>query len=82
MERQIAVTDNLKWREKHQTRAMKLCFGLVLLLVTAPATARDNGQWTSSPTLRQWFQRLMQPHGIIFISTSGDVYCYVTPGGV
>jgi len=21
-------------------------------------------------------------HGIIFISTTGDVYCYVTPGGV
>ena len=83
MERQIAVTDSPKWREKHQTRAMKLCFGLVLLLVTAPATARDNGQWTSSPThVRQWFQRLMQPHGIIFISTTGDVYCYVTPGGV
>jgi hypothetical protein len=21
-------------------------------------------------------------HGIIFISTMGDVYCYITPGGV
>ena len=142
MERQIAVTDSPKWRDKHQTRAMKLCFGLVLLLVAAPATARDNGQWTSSPAnVRQWFQQLMQPdnprvsccgeadafeadrfevegdhyvaiitdgkgvipngtkipvpnkkmkwdegnptgHGIIFISTTGDVYCYVTPGGV
>ena len=142
MERQIAITDNLKWREKRQTRAMKLCFGLVLLLVAAPAPARDNGQWKSSPAnVRQWFQQLMQPdnprvsccgeadafeadnfeiegdhyiaiitdgrgviangtripvpnrkmkwdkgnptgHGIIFISTTGDVYCYVTPGGV
>ena len=62
MERQIAVTDSPKWREKHQTRTMKLCFGFVLLLVAAPAPARDNGQCTNSPTnVRQWFQRLMQP---------------------
>ena len=62
MERQIAVTDSPKWREKHQTRTMKLCFGFVLLLVAAPAPARDNGQWTSSPAnVRQWFQQLMQP---------------------
>jgi hypothetical protein len=113
-----------------------------VLLLSVPASARDNGQWQNQPQpVRQWFQRLMQPdnpvvsccgeadafeadtfevqgdhyiaiitdgkgtipngtripvpnrkmkwdegnpsgHGIIFIGSSGQVYCYVTPGGV
>lgn len=115
----------------------------MLLLVAAPALARDNGQFGGSPTnVREWFQSLMQPdnpavsccgeadayeadtfevegdhyiaiitdgkgvipsgtrvpvpnnkmkwdakppnptgHGIIFIGSSGQVYCYVTPSG-
>jgi hypothetical protein len=121
---------------------MKLRFALIALVISAPALARDNGHWASSPLhVRQWFQRLMQPdnpqvsccgeadafeadsfevegdhyvaiitngkgaisngtkipvpnwkmkwdngnptgHGIIFLSTTGDVYCYVAPGGV
>jgi hypothetical protein len=112
------------------------------LLVSVPASARDNGQWQNEPQpIRQWFQKLMQPdnpvvsccgeadafeadtfevqgdhyvaiitdgkgtipngtripvpnrkmkwdegnpsgHGIIFIGSTGQVYCYVTPGGV
>jgi hypothetical protein len=105
------------------------------------ANARDNGQWGDTPpSVRQWFQSLMQPdnphmsccgeadafeadifeidgdhyvaiitdgkgvmspgtriaipnqkmkwdkgnptgHGIVFIGSRGEVYCYVTPGG-
>jgi hypothetical protein len=115
---------------------------IALALLTAPAAARDNGQWEDQPAfLRQWFQKLMQPdnpyqsccgeadafeadnfevngdqyvaiitngkgvipegtripvpnqkikwddgnptgHGIIFIGVNGQVFCYVTPGGV
>jgi hypothetical protein len=115
---------------------------IVLVTLTLPAAARDNGQWEHQPAyLRQWFQKLMQPdnpamsccgeadafeadsfevrddqyvaiitngkgilpegtripvpnnkmkwdegnptgHGIIFIGSAGQVYCYVTPGGV
>jgi hypothetical protein len=115
---------------------------IVLVTLTLPAAARDNGQWENQPAyLRQWFQKLMQPdnpvmsccgeadafeadsfevrddqyvaiitngkgvlpegtripvpnnkmkwdegnptgHGIIFIGSAGQVYCYVTPGGV
>jgi hypothetical protein len=115
---------------------------IALTLLTAPAAARDNGQWEDQPAfLRQWFQKLMQPdnpyqsccgeadafeadnfevngdqyvaiitngkgvipegtripvpnqkikwddgnptgHGIIFIGVNGQVFCYVTPGGV
>ena len=114
----------------------------VLMLMSLPAAARDNGQWDDQPAyLRQWFQKLMQPdnphmsccgeadafeadsfevrgeqyvaiitngkgvipdgmripvpnqklkwdegnptgHGIIFIGADGQVFCYVTPGGV
>src|SRR6202045_4346141 len=113
--------------------------GLAMLL---PAPARDNRQWSDSPTnVGQWFQSLTQPdnpymsccgeadafeadtfevegdhyvavitdgkgvlprgtrfpvpnqkmkwdagnptgHGIIFIGSQGQVYCYVAPGGV
>src|SRR5437016_3086225 len=133
--------------DRMQSRAMieecnETLFVLVALLVSAPALARDSGQWASSPShVRQWFQRLMQPdnpvmsccgeadafeadsfevqgdqyvaiitngkgvipegtkipvpnhklkwddgnptgHGIIFIGNAGQVYCYVTPGGI
>lgn len=35
---------------------------LASLLLSAPAVARDYGQWESQPTyVRQWFQKLMQP---------------------
>ena len=53
-----------RWREMHQIRTMKLCFGLVLLLVAAPALARDNGQWNNVATdaqVRQWYRSLMMP---------------------
>jgi hypothetical protein len=34
----------------------------VLMLISLPAVARDNGQWDDHPAyLRQWFQKLMQP---------------------
>src|SRR5437899_598826 len=34
----------------------------VLMLISLPAVARDNGQWDDRPAyLRQWFQKLMQP---------------------
>jgi hypothetical protein len=34
----------------------------VLMLMSLPAAARDNGQWDDQPAyLRQWFQKLMQP---------------------
>jgi hypothetical protein len=34
----------------------------VLVTLTLPAVARDNGQWGNQPAyLRQWFQKLMQP---------------------
>lgn len=119
-----------------------LPFVIVLMLVSLPAMARDNGQWGNQPTyLRERFQKLMQPdnprmsccgeadafeadsfevrgdeyvaiitdgrgvipngtrisvpnqklkwdegnptgHGIIFIGSNGQVFCYVTPGGV
>ena len=122
---------------------------LALILQSAPAAARDLGQWEYQPTyVRQWFQKLMQPdnpvasccgeadaywadsfevndgryvavitderpdgplgrphrevgekivvpnskikwdegnptgHGVIFIGVGGQVYCYITPGGV
>jgi hypothetical protein len=115
---------------------------ILLMLVSLPALARDNGQWGNQPAyLREWFQKLMQPdnprmsccgeadafeadsfevvgdeyvaiitngkgvipegtripvpnqklkwdegnptgHGIIFIGSNGQVFCYVTPGGV
>jgi hypothetical protein len=122
---------------------------LALFLQSAPAAARDLGQWEHQPTyVRQWFQKLMQPdnpvasccgeadaywadsfevndgryvaiitderpdgplgrprrevgekivvpnnkikwdegnptgHGVIFIGVGGQVYCYITPGGV
>jgi hypothetical protein len=114
----------------------------LFLLLSAPAIARDLGQWDNQPiAVRQWFQGLMQPdnpyisccgeadafeadtfevvgdqyvavvtngkgvipegtripvpnqklkwdrgnptgHGIVFIGSGGQVYCYVTPGGV
>ena len=120
---------------------MKLRIAFIVLALCAPAAARDNGQWASSPAyIREWFQSLMQPdhprlsccgeadafeadsfegegdhyiaiitdgkgvipngtrisvpntkikwdrgnptgHGIIFIGSSGQIYCYVTPGG-
>lgn len=35
---------------------------LILMLLTVPALARDDGQWGSKPfNIRQWFQTLMQP---------------------
>jgi hypothetical protein len=35
---------------------------IALAMLTAPAAARDNGQWENQPaSLRQWFQKLMQP---------------------
>ena len=35
---------------------------LGLILLSAPAAARDFGQWETQPTyVRQWFQKLMQP---------------------
>jgi hypothetical protein len=115
---------------------------IAVMLLALPAAARDLGQWEGQPSsVRQWFQRLMQPdnpylsccgeadafeadnfeiagdqyvaivtdgkgiipdgtripvpnqkvkwddgnptgHGIIFIGPAGQVYCYVTPGGV
>ena len=121
---------------------MKVRIALLLIMLCAPAAARDNGQWSNSPLrVREWFQSLMQPdnpamsccgeadafeadnfevagdhyvaiitdgrgvlangtridvpnskmkwdkgnptgHGIIFIGTKGQVYCYVVPGGV
>ena len=114
----------------------------VLMLISLPALARDNGQWDDQPAyLRQWLQKLMQTdnphmsccgeadafeadsfevrgeqyvaiitngkgaipngmripvpnqklkwdegnptgHGIIFIGADGQVFCYVTRGGV
>lgn len=34
----------------------------LLLLLCAPALARDNGQWADAPAInRQWFSHLMQP---------------------
>ena len=121
---------------------MNLRIALLMFALCAPAEARDNGQWGSSPTrVRQWFQSLMQPdnpavsccgeadafeadtfevegdqfvaiitdgrgaiatgtrvqvpnqkmkwdqgnptgHGIIFMGTNRQIYCYVAPGGV
>jgi hypothetical protein len=41
---------------------MRLRVALTLLVLCAPAAARDNGQWANSPqSIRQWFQSLMQP---------------------
>jgi len=49
---------------------LRIAFALLVLGVPAlaledghlPLSARDNGQWASSPTqTRQWFQSLMQP---------------------
>ena len=35
---------------------------LCLLLLSAPAYARDRGQWgTSDPAVREWFRTLMRP---------------------
>ncbi|HVY56805.1 MAG TPA: hypothetical protein VHA77_03055 [Xanthobacteraceae bacterium] len=115
---------------------------LILLLLSVPALARDNGQWSNVPiNVRKWFQSLMRPdfpmssccgeadayeadsyevegdhyvaiitdgkgaipngtripvpnskmkwdkgnptgHGIIFLGSERQVYCYVAPGGV
>jgi hypothetical protein len=115
---------------------------IIILMLSLPAWARDNGQWEHEPAfIRQWFEKLMQPdhprvsccgeadayeadifevegdhyvavitngkgvfpeglrvpvpnhkmkwdegnptgHGIIFIGSTGQVFCYVTPGGV
>jgi hypothetical protein len=115
---------------------------ILIMLISLPALARDNGQWGNQPAyLREWFQKLMQPdnprisccgeadafeadsfevsgdeyvaiitngkgvipegtripvpnqklkwdegnptgHGIIFIGSNGQVFCYVTPSGV
>lgn len=115
---------------------------LLALLLSVPASARDNGQWSGAPlNIRQWFQSLTQPDdpyssccgeadafeantfesegghyiavitdgrgmipngtripipdskikrdqgnptglGIVFVGAAGQVYCYVTPGGV
>jgi hypothetical protein len=127
---------------KHLEEADMLRIIFALAMLTVPAAARDNGQWSNQAAyLRQWFQQLMQPdnplmsccgeadafeadnfeqsgdqyvavitngkgvipegtripvpnnkikwdkgnptgHGIIFICGGGQVYCYVTPGGV
>ena len=41
---------------------MKVRIALLMFALSAPAAARDNGQWGNSPTqIRQWFQSLMQP---------------------
>ena len=41
---------------------MTLRIAFIVLALSAPAAARDDGQWASSPTnIRQWFQSLMQP---------------------
>ena len=122
---------------------MKLLLAALAALSTIlPAAARDNVQWNDQPpSIRQWFQSLMQPdnpavsccgeadafeadafevegdhyiavitdgkgvipngtrfpvpnskmkwdagnptgHGILFIGSSGQIYCYVAPGGV
>src|ERR1700688_3534617 len=44
----------------------------VLLMLTLPAAARDNGQWGDQPAyLRQWFQKLMQPDNPV-VSCCGE----------
>lgn len=125
----------------------KLLAAFAVLILVAPALARENGAWEETPpAVRHWFQNLMQPdhagvsccgeadayyadefevegdhyvaiitdvrdvpgrpeiapgtrvpvpnnklkidqgnptgHGIIFIGTQGQVYCYVTPAGI
>ncbi len=96
---------------------------LALVVSSAAAAARDNGQWAANPPhIRQdafeadnfeveddhyvaiitngrgvlpngkkipvpnhkmkWDSGNPTGHGIIFIGTEGDVYCYVAPGGV
>ena len=120
---------------------MNLRIAFIMLALSVPAVARDDGQWANSPAnVREWFQSLKQPdhprlsccgeadafeadtfevesdhyvavitdgkgvipngthisvpnakvkwdrgnptgHGIIFIGSGGQIYCYVTPGG-
>jgi hypothetical protein len=120
---------------------MRLRIALIVVVLSASAAARDNGEWANSPVeIREWFQSLRQPdhprlsccgeadafeadtfevesdhyvavitdgkgmipngsripvpntkmkfdrgnptgHGIIFIGSAGQVFCYVTPGG-
>jgi hypothetical protein len=115
---------------------------IIILTLSFPALARDDGQWGEQPpNVRTWFQQLMQPdhptisccgtadafeadsfetegdhyvaiitggkgimpegtrisvpnskmkwdqgnptgHGIIFLGSGGQVYCYVAPGGI
>jgi hypothetical protein len=39
-----------------------IMLALSVLALSAPAAARDDGQWANSPSnIRQWFQSLMQP---------------------
>src|SRR6266576_5972654 len=40
----------------------RLLFVLVFLQLSTAAYGRDNGQWTNSdPTIKKWYQELMQP---------------------
>jgi hypothetical protein len=41
---------------------MRLCIALLAVVVSAPAVARDYGQWEGqAPHIRKWYQQLMQP---------------------
>jgi hypothetical protein len=49
---------------------------LALVLQSAPAAARDLGQWENHPTyVRQWFQKLMQPDNPV-ASCCGEADAY------
>ena len=121
---------------------MRTSIALAAIVAATFAYGRDAGQWgAADPSIRQWFQSLMQPdqpymsccgeadafeadlfevegdhyvaiitdgkgllasgtripvpnakmkwdagnptgHGVIFIGTQGQVYCYIAPGGV
>src|SRR5215472_13142792 len=49
---------------------------IVLMLLAAPAAARDYGQWENqSPEVRKWFHNLMQPD-LPFMPCCGEADAY------
>lgn len=49
---------------------------IVLMLLIGPAAARDLGQWEASdPTIREWYQSLMQPD-VPNVSCCGEADAY------
>ena len=59
-----------------------------LFLISSPTVGRDEGQWNDQPTFPipngKMKRDMGNPtgNGNIFIGSNGQLFCYVSPGGV